>query len=78
MAKSNKAVYAAIVGPDTVLLTLDVRCRGEVPTAGAEAAVLRLEKAIQHEHPEIQNIFIEARSLGTREPASDQPTLDNQ
>ncbi len=53
-------------GPDTVLLTLNVRFRASVSAAEAEAAVLRLEHAIQAEHPEIKHIFIEARSLGTR------------
>lgn len=53
-------------GPDTVLLTLNVRFRNEVSSSEAEAAVLRLEKAIQGKHPEIEHIFIEARSLGIR------------
>ncbi|MGH6634627.1 MAG: hypothetical protein ACRED0_00300 [Gammaproteobacteria bacterium] len=49
-----------------MLLTLNVRFRSDVSAAEAEAAVLRLGKAIQAEHPEIEHIFIEARSLGTR------------
>lgn len=53
-------------GPDTVLLTLNVRFRSDVSAAEAEAAVIRLEKAIRDEHQEIEHIFIEARSLGTR------------
>ncbi len=58
-------------GPDTVLLTLNVRFRTDVSASEAEAAVLRLEKAIQDEHPEIEHIFIEARSLGTRGQSGD-------
>lgn len=53
-------------GPDTVLLTLDVLFGKNVPASEVESAVLRLEKAIQGEYPEIQHIFIDARSLGTR------------
>lgn len=54
-------------GPNTVLLTLNVRFRGDVSALEAEAAVLRLEKSIQEKHPAIQHIFIEASSLGTRD-----------
>jgi len=53
-------------GPDTVLLTLNVRFRADVSAAEAEAAILRIELAIQKEYPAIQHIFIEARSLGSR------------
>ncbi|MBA2322210.1 MAG: cation diffusion facilitator family transporter [Deltaproteobacteria bacterium] len=53
-------------GPKMVLLTLQVRFRSEVTAAEAEEAVQRLERAIQHEHPEIRRIFIEASSLGAR------------
>ncbi len=53
-------------GPDTVLLTLDVLFGKNVPASEVESAVLRLEKAIQGEYPEIQHIFMDARSLGTR------------
>lgn len=59
-------------GPDTVLLTLNVRFRRDVSAEEAEAAVLRMEKAIHDEYPEIQHIFIEARSLGTRRQSQGQ------
>lgn len=61
-------------GPNTVLLTLDVQFDGRASASEAEAAVLRLEKVIQREHPEIKHIFIEARSLGTRGRPRDQST----
>jgi len=51
-------------GPNTVLLTLNVRFRGDVSASEVEAAVLRVEKAIQDKYPEMEHIFIEARSLG--------------
>jgi cation diffusion facilitator family transporter len=53
-------------GPDTVLLTMNVRFRDGVSASEAEAAVLRLERAIQDRYPAIKHIFIEARSLGAR------------
>ncbi len=53
-------------GPRMVLLTLEVRFHDAVTAADAEVAVRRLEHAIQHKHPEISRIFIEASSLGAR------------
>jgi cation diffusion facilitator family transporter len=53
------------VGPHNVLLNLGIQFRRDLPYSELEAAVDRLEKAIQQRHPEIQNIFIEADSLKT-------------
>lgn len=53
-------------GPEHVLLTLNVRFRSGLSAAEAEAAVLRIEEAIQAEFPEIRHIFIDAHSLGSR------------
>ncbi len=50
-------------GPDTVLLALTVQFRNGVSAAGREAAIDRMESAIQRAHPEIRHLFIEAQSL---------------
>lgn len=58
-------------GPDTVLLTMDVLFEKDLPASEVETAVLRLEKAIQDEYPEIKHIFVDARSLSSRAQPND-------
>lgn len=50
-------------GPHEVLLALDVRFRPGLSAQEIEQAVERLEAVIKTVHPDITNIFIEARSL---------------
>ncbi len=50
-------------GPHKVLLNLDVQFNDGLSADQIEAAIKRLEKAIQNKHPEVQHIFIEAKSL---------------
>lgn len=49
--------------PDEVLLTLDLGFKKQLTAEKIAAAVVRLEKKIRDQHPEIKHIFIEAKSL---------------
>lgn len=51
------------MGPDDILLALDVEFEDELSADGIEAAIQRIEAALKEKHPQIKRIFIEARSL---------------
>jgi len=51
------------LGPDEVLLNVDIRFRRGLDVGELESAIDRLESRIKHEEPTIQRIFIEADSL---------------
>ncbi|EIC19759.1 cation diffusion facilitator family transporter [Thiorhodovibrio frisius] len=51
------------LGPDEVLLNLDVRFRSGLSSETIMGVVDRLERGIRERHPEIKRIFIEAESL---------------
>jgi cation diffusion facilitator family transporter len=51
------------LGPDQVLLTVQIRFRQDLDMPGLEGAIDRIEKRIREEEPEIQRIFIEAESF---------------
>ena len=51
------------LGPQEVLLNLDVQFRTGLSADAIAAAVDRLESAVRASHPEVKRIFIEARSL---------------
>ncbi|MEL7532529.1 MAG: cation diffusion facilitator family transporter [Bacteroidota bacterium] len=51
------------MGPDDILLALDVEFKDELSADDIEAAIQRIEKALKEKHPQIKRIFIEARSL---------------
>ncbi|MFL6195656.1 MAG: cation diffusion facilitator family transporter [Thermoanaerobaculia bacterium] len=58
------------LGPEEVLLNLELDFRPEISPAGITEAINRLEREIHRQHPEIKRIFIEARSLqGGAQPA---------
>ena len=57
-------------GPRHVLLNLDIQFRASLSAADVAAAVERLERTIRERFPVIQQIFIEARAVAAREPAS--------
>lgn len=50
------------LGPDVVLLNLDLTFRPALQTPEIEAAVDRLEKAMRAEHPELKYVTIEVNS----------------
>jgi cation diffusion facilitator family transporter len=57
------------LGPDEVLLTLEVEFRPGLSAAGVAAAIDRLDRAIRGRHSEVRHLFIEAQCLAARGPA---------
>lgn len=53
-------------GPEEVLLNLEIKFVDELETAELAIAVERLESSIRAQHTEIQNIFIEAKSISAK------------
>lgn len=51
------------LGPEQVLLNVDIRFRGGVDVRQLESAIDRIEKQIRDKEPSIERIFIEADSL---------------
>lgn len=51
-------------GPREVLLNLDLQFQSELSAAEIARAIERLENTIRDRHPEIEHIFVEAKSLG--------------
>ena len=51
------------LGPDQVLLAVDIKFRGGLNVRELEAATDRIEQRIRKEDPTVQRIFIEADSL---------------
>lgn len=51
------------LGPEGILVNLDVQFRRGLSAAELEKAVDRLEARIRSAHPEVERIFLEARSL---------------
>lgn len=54
------------LGPNDVLLTLDVDFADRLSTSEVEDTIVDLERRIQTRHPEIKRIFIEAKSWSRR------------
>lgn len=55
------------MGPYDILLAMDIKFKSELGSADIEAAIVRLERSILEKHPEIKRIFIEARSITSKE-----------
>jgi cation diffusion facilitator family transporter len=55
------------LGPEDVLLNLDVRFRPDLAAADVERAVDEIEDAVRGAHPEVRRIFVEAQSIVRRE-----------
>ena len=53
------------LGPEGILVNLDVQFRRGLSAAELEKAVDRLETRIRSAHPEVERIFLEARSLAS-------------
>ena len=51
------------MGPDQVVLTVDIRCRRGLDVQQVESAIDRLEARIRQQEPTIEKIFIEPDSL---------------
>jgi cation diffusion facilitator family transporter len=61
------------LGPDHVLVNLDIRFAENLSAADIESAIVRLEQAVRRAHPEVRQIFIEAASLAPRRPERTTP-----
>jgi divalent metal cation (Fe/Co/Zn/Cd) transporter len=51
------------VGPNNVILNLELAFRSGLSAGGVEAAVDRVERAVRGELPHVKHIFVEAKSL---------------
>lgn len=51
------------MGPDELLLALDVKFKNDLTSQDITNAVKRLEKNIREKLPDVKKIFIEARNL---------------
>ena len=58
-------------GPQEILLNLEIEFVEDLETEELAIAVERLETSISDRHPEIQNIFIEAKSISARRKVLD-------
>lgn len=71
MASADPAVLAVglpltmYFGPHNALLTMNVQFRPDVNGEAMQAAIRRIESAIQQSYPDIRQIYLEAGSLGT-------------
>ncbi len=55
------------LGPEDVLLNLDVQFRRGLAASDVERVVDELEEAVRAAHPEVRRIFIEAQAIARRE-----------
>ena len=53
------------LAPHQVLLILGIRFRPELSLKQVQATMEQLEQAIRRAYPDVQRIFIEAKSLST-------------
>ncbi|MCX2740852.1 cation diffusion facilitator family transporter [Pontibacter anaerobius] len=56
------------LGPFEILLAMDIKFKSQLASGEVEAAIVRLEKRLLEQHPEVKRIFIEARSITSKEP----------
>lgn len=79
LAAQDPAVDAAgaplsmYLGPEDVLLNLDLRFRRGLPLEEIEEAVRRLETEIRRRYPEVRRIFLEAEALERGSGAEKRP-----
>jgi cation diffusion facilitator family transporter len=61
----NRVVRALSMhlGPDDVLLTLEIAFRPDLSAGQVAGAIDRLDRAIRKAHPEIKHLFVEAQSI---------------
>lgn len=58
------------LGPEQVLLNVDIQFRGNLDLPQLESAIDRIEDRIRKEQPSVQRIFIEAKSFKTSDRSS--------
>jgi len=57
-------IASLYLGPDDVLLALEVRFHGQDSTAETRHAISRLTRAIQERYPRMRHVFLDASSIG--------------
>jgi cation diffusion facilitator family transporter len=62
------------LGPNQVLLTVDIRFRRDLSLDQLESVIDRLEKKIREQEPSIERIFIEAESFTRSDHKGEQPS----
>ncbi|MBE9114756.1 cation transporter [Lusitaniella coriacea LEGE 07157] len=78
LATSDSAVDEVLriltlhLGPEEILLNLDIQFSKTLSASEVGCVVERLEQTIRNEHPEVQCIFIEAKSIGSKRYATSQ------
>lgn len=60
------------LGPDQVLLNVDIQFRGQLDLPALESAIDRIEARIRKEQPSVQRIFIEAESFKPKGKSSEE------
>lgn len=55
------------MGPYEILLAMDIKFKSNLDAGEIESAIVRLERTILTKHPEIKRIFIEAKSITSKE-----------
>ncbi len=79
IAREDEAVESVVrtltmhVGPDQVILDLDLRFHRDLDAAAVARAIDRIEKRIRDEHPEVAYVFVEVESI-TRRVEGEDPT----
>jgi cation diffusion facilitator family transporter len=62
------------LGPNEVLLTMEIQFRPELSTAAVASAIDRLDRLIRAEHPEVRHIFLEMHAFSTQAHAKEVPS----
>lgn len=57
-------LHSMYLGPNEVLLTIELRFRNEISALEVRHAVRRLKDVIQSKHPDVKRVFFGAESLG--------------
>lgn len=63
--------FTMYFGPHAILLTMNVQFRQDLPANAIEAAIARIEHAIQTPFPNIRYIYLEVGSTRSRNPRSE-------
>lgn len=80
LTKADTAVLRLVralsmhLGPNEVLLTMEIQFRPELSAEAVAAAIDRLDRAIRAEHPEVQHVFLEMHAFYAKGHAKEVPS----